>query len=77
MRLQVRARRDGAVDKEGGQKVGDDLGLNVVLAWIPLRTVPIFVNLTAADVAGSTPWGTIGVLTVGWGDSLKNGFVMN
>jgi hypothetical protein len=37
--------------------------------------VPIFVNLTAADVAAVTPWGTIGVLTIGWGDSLKNGYV--
>jgi len=46
-----------------------------VLSWIPLRTVPIFVNLTAADVASTTPWGTIGVLTIGWGDSLKNGYV--
>ena len=48
---------------------------NVVLSWIPLRTVPIFVNLTAADVAATTPWGTIGVLTIGWGDSLRNGYV--
>jgi len=29
----------------------------------------------AADVAATTPWGTIGVLTIGWGDNLKNGFV--
>jgi len=48
---------------------------NVLLSWIPLRTVPIFVNLMAADVASTTPWGTIGILTIGWGDSLKNGYV--
>lgn len=48
---------------------------NVVLSWVPLRTMPIFVNLMAADVFETTPWGTIGVLTMGWGDSLKNGFV--
>lgn len=48
---------------------------NVVLSWIPLRSVPIFVNLMAADVFEATPWGTIGVLTMGWGDNLKNGFV--
>ena len=48
---------------------------NVVLSWIPLRTLPIFVNLMAADVASTTPWGTIGVLTIGWGDNLKNGYL--
>lgn len=48
---------------------------NVVLSWIPLRSLPIFVNLMAADVAATTPWGTVGVLTMGWGDNLKSGFV--
>lgn len=48
---------------------------NVALSWIPFRTLPVFVNLMAADVAATTPWGTVGVLTVGWGDNLKSGFV--
>ena len=70
----------GAVGVELLENLGFSVGVsgrstNVVLSWIPLRTVPIFVNLTAADVASTTPWGTIGVLTIGWGDSLKNGYV--
>jgi hypothetical protein len=48
---------------------------NVNLSWVPFRTVPIYVNLIAADVFANTPWGTIGVLSVGWGDNLQNGFV--
>ena len=48
---------------------------NVLLSWIPFRTLPVFVNLMAADVAATTPWGTVGILTVGWGDNLKSGFV--
>jgi len=70
----------GAAGVELLENLGLSVGVsgrstNVVLSWIPLRTVPIFVNLTAADVASTTPWGTIGVLTIGWGDSLKNGYV--
>ena len=70
----------GAAGVELLENLGLSVGVsgrstNVVLSWIPLRTVPIFVNLTAADVAATTPWGTIGVLTIGWGDSLKNGYV--
>jgi hypothetical protein len=70
----------GAAGVELLENLGLSVGVsgrstNVVLSWIPLRTVPIFVNLTAADVASVTPWGTIGVLTIGWGDSLKNGYV--
>ena len=70
----------GAAGVELLENLGLSVGVsgrstNVVLSWIPLRTVPIFVNLTAADVAAVTPWGTIGVLTIGWGDSLKNGYV--
>lgn len=47
---------------------------NVNLSFIPFRTLPIFVNLLAADVFDATPFGTVGVLTVGWGDSLRRGF---
>ena len=75
--------RSSAMFGAAGVELLDNLGLsvgvsgrstNLMLSWIPFRTVPIFVNLTAADVGAITPWGTIGVLTVGWGDSLKNGF---
>ena len=70
----------GAVGIEVLENLGFSVGVsgrstNVVLSWIPLRTVPVFVNLMAADVAATTPWGTVGVLTIGWGDNLKNGFV--
>lgn len=47
---------------------------NVNLSWIPLRRLPVFVNLVAADVFDVTPFGTVGVLSVGWGDSLRRGF---
>lgn len=47
---------------------------NVNLSWIPLRRLPVFVNLVAADLFDVTPFGTVGVLSVGWGDSLRRGF---
>ena len=47
---------------------------NVNLSWIPLRSLPVFVNLVDADVFDATPFGTVGVLSVGWGDSLRRGF---
>lgn len=50
---------------------------NVNLSWIPLRSLPIFVNLVAVDVFDSTPFGTVGVLSVGWGDSLQRGYFSN
>jgi hypothetical protein len=70
----------GALGIEILENLGFSVGVsgrstNVVLSWIPLRTVPVFVNLMAADVAATTPWGTVGVLTVGWGDNLQSGFV--
>jgi hypothetical protein len=70
----------GALGIEILENLGFSVGVsgrstNVVLSWIPLRTLPIFVNLMAADVAATTPWGTVGVLTVGWGDNLQSGFV--
>jgi hypothetical protein len=70
----------GAAGVELTPNVGLSLGVssrstNVNFSWIPLRTLPVFVNILAADVFGTTPWGTIGVLSVGWGDSLKTGLV--
>jgi len=47
---------------------------NLNLSWIPLRRLPVFVNLVAADLFDVTPFGTVGVLSVGWGDSLRRGF---
>lgn len=59
-----------------GMSVGvSGRGTNVNLSWIPFRSLPVFVNVLAADVFDATPWGTIGVLSVGWGDNLKTGFV--
>lgn len=44
---------------------------NINLSLIPFRTLPVFINLAAADIFASTPYGTVGVLSVGWSDSLK------
>jgi len=48
-------------------------GKNVNVSYIPFRSLPIFVNLAGVDLFNETPWGTIGVLTVGWADNLKTG----
>lgn len=71
----------GAAGIELSPNVGFSVGVssrstNLNLSWIPLRTLPIFVNVMAADVFGATPWGTIGVLSVGWGDTLRTGLIM-
>lgn len=47
---------------------------NVNVSYIPFRTLPLFVNLVAADVFNNTPFGTVGVLSIGWGDNLKRGY---
>lgn len=70
----------GAAGVELSPNLGVSVGVstrstNLNLSWIPLRTLPIFVNVLAADVFSATPWGTIGVLSVGWGDSLKTGLL--
>jgi hypothetical protein len=70
----------GAAGLEVTPNIGFSVGVssrstNVNLSWIPLRDLPVFVNLMAADVFNETPWGTIGVLTIGWGDSLKTGLI--
>jgi hypothetical protein len=46
---------------------------NVNLSFVPFRSLPIFVNLAGVDLFDETPWGTVGVLTVGWGDNLQRG----
>ena len=50
---------------------------NVNVSWIPMRRLPIFVNLVVADVFDATPFGSVGVLSVGWGDSLRRGYFSN
>jgi hypothetical protein len=68
----------GAVGLEVTPNIGFSVGVssrstNVNLSWIPLRDLPVFVNVMAADVFSDTPWGTVGVLSIGWGDSLRTG----
>jgi hypothetical protein len=70
----------GAAGIEVTPNIGVSVGVssrstNFSLSWIPIRTLPVFVNILAADVFGSTPWGTVGVLSVGWGDNLKTGLI--
>jgi hypothetical protein len=70
----------GAAGVELSPNIGVSVGVssrstNMNLSWIPFRTLPIFVNVLGADLFSVTPWGTIGVLSVGWGDSLKTGLV--
>ena len=72
----------GAVGVEVTRNLGASVGVsgrgaNVSLSYIPIHDVPIFVNLLAADVFNKTPYGTIGVLTVGWGDNFRTGFFNN
>lgn len=70
----------GAAGVELTPNVGVSLGVsgrgtNINVSWVPFRSLPVFVNVLAADVFDATPWGTIGVLSVGWGDNLQTGFV--
>ncbi|MEB3261275.1 MAG: hypothetical protein VKP63_11685, partial [Cyanobacteriota bacterium] len=62
----------GAAGLEVTPNIGVSVGMssrgtNVNLSWIPLRDLPVFVNVMAADVFSDTPWGTVGVLSIGWG----------
>ena len=50
---------------------------NLNLSYIPFAGLPVFINLVAADLFNSTPFGTVGVLSVGWGDRLQRGFFNN
>jgi hypothetical protein len=70
----------GAAGVELSPNIGVSVGVssrstNMNLSWIPFRTLPIFVNVLGADLFSVTPWGTIGVLSVGWGDTLRTGLV--
>ena len=46
----------------------------VNLSYVPFRNLPIFVNLAAADVFETTPYGVSGLLTVGWSDNWRSGY---
>lgn len=46
-------------------------GANVALSYVPFpRSLPVSLNLTAADVFNSSPYGTIGILSVAFGGNL-------
>lgn len=49
-------------------------GTNAGLSYVPFGSLPITVNLMAADVFNASPYGTVGVLTVAWGDSFRTGY---
>lgn len=49
-------------------------GTNLSLGWVPFPRLPVFVNLLAADVFAATPYGTVGVITIGWSDNILTGF---
>jgi hypothetical protein len=47
---------------------------NVNVSYIPFRNLPVFVNVAAVDVFDDTPWGTVGVLSLGWSDNFRRGY---
>lgn len=48
-------------------------GVNANLSYTPFRGLPIAINLLAADVFNQSPFGTVGVFTVSWGDNFRRG----
>lgn len=72
---------DGGFFAAAGVEVLPNLGVSagvsnrstvVNVSYVPFRTLPIFVNLAAADVFDATPYGVSGLLTVGWSDNWRN-----
>lgn len=68
----------GAVGVELAPNLGLSAGIsgrgtNINLSYTPFRQLPISVNLLAADVFDQSPFGTVGVLTVSWGDNFRRG----
>jgi len=49
-------------------------GTNAGLSYVPFAMLPITVNLLGADLFNASPYGTVGVLTVAWGDSFRTGY---
>lgn len=65
-----------ALGLEVTSNVGLSLGLsgrgtNVNLSYTPLRDLPFTINVLAADVFNNSPFGTVGVLSVSWGDNFR------
>ena len=46
-------------------------GTNVNLSFVPSRNLPITINLLGVDLFNSNPYGTLGVLSVSWGDNFR------
>ncbi|MFN7819294.1 MAG: hypothetical protein ACK5Q7_06845 [Cyanobacteriota bacterium] len=49
-------------------------GTNAGVSVVPFASLPITVNLIGADLFNASPFGTVGVLTVAWGDSFRTGY---
>jgi hypothetical protein len=48
-------------------------GTNANLSYTPFRDLPFTINLLGADLFATSPFGTVGVLTVSWGDNFRTG----
>ncbi len=49
-------------------------GTNAGVSVVPFASLPLTVNLIGADLFNASPFGTVGVLTVAWGDSFRTGY---
>jgi hypothetical protein len=49
-------------------------GTNAGVSYVPFASLPLTVNLIGADLFNASPYGTVGVLTVAWGDSFRTGY---
>jgi len=49
-------------------------GTNLELSYVPFSDLPISLGLVVGDVFNSSPWGTVGALTLSWGDNFRTGF---
>lgn len=68
----------GAIGVELAPNIGLSAGIsgrgtNVNLSYTPFRQLPITINLLAADVFDRSPFGTVGVLSLSWGDNFRRG----
>lgn len=46
-------------------------GTNLNLSFVPSRNLPITINLLGVDLFSNSPYGTVGVLSVSWGDNFR------
>jgi hypothetical protein len=68
----------GAIGVELAPNIGISAGVsgrgaNLNLSYPPFRDLPIAINLLAADVFDQSPFGTVGVLSLSWGDNFRRG----